>query len=524
MNRNRLFSILAVLGLLATTLASGAGRSYAADDSRTFPETGKTVNDPFLSYWNNHGGLAQQGYPITDANNEKNDADGKTYLTQYFERARFEYHPENAGTQYEVLLGLLGKEALAAKYGNKPPAQPTQIVPGGDSRTFSETGKTVTGLFLSYWNTHGGLEQQGFPITEAYNEKNDADGKTYITQYFERARFEYHPESTDPQYKVLLGLVGKEINSRKQGTGGTGGTGGTPPSTPAGLNAPGWTHITVTANKIAIFYNATTGVAYTARLETNAPLVGSLTLLQKYPDASKGHDELGKGWTDVEAAPNNQVLLYKPSGGDFMFLKVADDGQVSQALHYTGVGPFSKVTIDPVSGIIFYQNKDTNTTAVNGITPEGFPYNLKDEGPATGGIADDLMVPIVVGGLWYDYAPDSGQVNVYMINAKGELVGAVPPTNVGKGVTQIVSDYNSHAVFYSKSDGVFKTAKVIGPNGQFAQVQITNGTRSEKSWSIVAGTQSVFLICYDDKGNIQTNYVAPENGAVVPLKSYDAAK
>jgi hypothetical protein len=34
---------------------------------------------------------------------------------QYFERARFELHPENAGTPYEILLGHLGREALAAR-------------------------------------------------------------------------------------------------------------------------------------------------------------------------------------------------------------------------------------------------------------------------------------------------------------------------------------------------------------------------------------------------------------------------
>jgi hypothetical protein len=29
-------------------------------------------------------------------------------LVQYFERNRFEYHPENVGTDYEVQLGLIG--------------------------------------------------------------------------------------------------------------------------------------------------------------------------------------------------------------------------------------------------------------------------------------------------------------------------------------------------------------------------------------------------------------------------------
>jgi hypothetical protein len=31
---------------------------------------------------------------------------------QYFERNRFEYHPENAGTPFEVLLGLLGNQTV----------------------------------------------------------------------------------------------------------------------------------------------------------------------------------------------------------------------------------------------------------------------------------------------------------------------------------------------------------------------------------------------------------------------------
>lgn len=34
---------------------------------------------------------------------------------QWFEHAHFEYHPEYAGTAYVVLLGQLGREALAAR-------------------------------------------------------------------------------------------------------------------------------------------------------------------------------------------------------------------------------------------------------------------------------------------------------------------------------------------------------------------------------------------------------------------------
>jgi hemopexin len=212
-----ILQLVAALALLLCALGPVRGSVQAAA-SRYFPETDKTVSDPFLSYWTGHGGLSQQGFPITDAQNEVNDADGKTYLTQYFERARFEYHPENNDPKFQVLLGLLGKESLGAKYAGNQPNSPAVTVPGNGSQTFPETGKTVTGMFLDYWNTHGGLEQQGFPITDAYTEVNDADGQTYITQYFERARFEYHPENGDPRFQVLLGLVGREVYGLKQGS------------------------------------------------------------------------------------------------------------------------------------------------------------------------------------------------------------------------------------------------------------------------------------------------------------------
>src|SRR6476661_9392633 len=123
MGKRGILHLVAALVLLLCALGPTRGSVQAAS-SRYFPETDKTVNDPFLSYWTGHGGLSQQGYPITDAYNEVNDADGKTYLTQYFERARFEYHPENGDPKFQLLLGLLGKEALVAKYGDNPPSSP----------------------------------------------------------------------------------------------------------------------------------------------------------------------------------------------------------------------------------------------------------------------------------------------------------------------------------------------------------------------------------------------------------------
>jgi hypothetical protein len=83
---------------------------------RLFPETGHTLCGAFLNYWRDNGGLERFGYPISEPTEETlANGDGTwTGTVQYFERRRLEWHPENAGTRYEVLLGLLGREILPA--------------------------------------------------------------------------------------------------------------------------------------------------------------------------------------------------------------------------------------------------------------------------------------------------------------------------------------------------------------------------------------------------------------------------
>ncbi len=182
---------------------------------QTFPQTGKTVRGSFLAYWYSNGGLAQQGLPLTDEFEETNLGNGKTYRVQYFERARFEAHPENP-TPYNVLLGLLGTEQFAAKYPQGGPARTEACASG--AQQFAQTGYCVSGLFYAYWAAHGGLAQQGLPLGAEFAEVNPSDGKTYSVQYFERARFEYHPENAAP-YNVLLGLLGGEQYKARYGGG-----------------------------------------------------------------------------------------------------------------------------------------------------------------------------------------------------------------------------------------------------------------------------------------------------------------
>lgn len=73
----------------------------------TFQETGKTLCEPFLSYWQRYGGIPIFGYPKSNTFLEVSALDGREYTVQYFERAVFELHPENA-PPYNILLAHLG--------------------------------------------------------------------------------------------------------------------------------------------------------------------------------------------------------------------------------------------------------------------------------------------------------------------------------------------------------------------------------------------------------------------------------
>jgi hypothetical protein len=100
-----------------------------------------------------------------------------------------------------------------------------QALAQADCHTFTETGKTVCGKFLSYWRNNGGLAQQGYPISSEFVEVSDLNGQPYTVQYFERAVFEMHPENPPP-FDVLLSQLGTYQFQRKYPNGEP--VGGTP--------------------------------------------------------------------------------------------------------------------------------------------------------------------------------------------------------------------------------------------------------------------------------------------------------
>ncbi len=179
-----------------------------------FPQTGHDLWDEFRDYWRRFGGVPIFGYPITEARFEA----GRK--VQYFERARFEYHPENVrlpgfadlakGEKLRLLVQLtrLGAPLAAAQKFAPSPLSPEGDPP--DVTRFSQTAHSLRGGFKAFWDRNAGLTNFGYPLSEERDEVSATDGKLYRVQYFERARFEWHPENVGTPYEVLLGQLGSE--------------------------------------------------------------------------------------------------------------------------------------------------------------------------------------------------------------------------------------------------------------------------------------------------------------------------
>jgi uncharacterized lipoprotein YbaY len=191
----------------------------AQTNQRCFNETNACIQGRFLQFWEQHGGLPVFGFPLGNETTEGG------YTVQYFERQRFEFHPENAAP-YDVLLGRLGAEILA-RNGIDWQTQPTSPGAAAGCRWFPETQHNVCDQqvgngFLTAWSSHGlefdgqrgtsyaeSLALFGMPITEAY--ETTINGQTVQVMWFERARFEWHPNN-EPTYRVLFGRLGAELH------------------------------------------------------------------------------------------------------------------------------------------------------------------------------------------------------------------------------------------------------------------------------------------------------------------------
>ena len=178
----------------------------AASDRLYFLESGHTLGGAFRRFWEQNGGVARLGYPISEEAQEPNPLDGVARTVQYFERAVLELHPEQKGSGDQVMLAAVGRWVTRERdFQRVSPSANTM-----DRWYFAETGHSVKQAFLRYWQREGGVAVFGYPISEELPEINTSDGKVYTVQYFERARLEWHPTFAGTADEVQLGLIGKQ--------------------------------------------------------------------------------------------------------------------------------------------------------------------------------------------------------------------------------------------------------------------------------------------------------------------------
>jgi hypothetical protein len=154
--------------------------AHAQNEQRFFPETGHTVSDEFLIFYERVADpMLVYGYPITDA--FQDPIYGR--IVQYFQKARFELYP-NESPELRVKSTSLG--SLLYRPGQ------LRYLPRNSPgcRTFQDTegSHQVCYAFLDFFIANGGIEQFGHPISNLESQ----DGR--IVQYFQRARFEWHPQ------------------------------------------------------------------------------------------------------------------------------------------------------------------------------------------------------------------------------------------------------------------------------------------------------------------------------------------
>jgi uncharacterized lipoprotein YbaY/heat shock protein HslJ len=219
--------LLLALTLVIPLLAPAPRGAVAQTEERCFEETGFCISGRIREYWEQNGGLPVFGLPLTPQQ-ELIGEDGQPRQAQWFERHRLELHPENAAP-YDVLLGRVGFDLLV-RQGRDPQGFPPFDPNSADAERcafFAETNHQVCEPFLGAFRSNGlsfpdtpGISREesialfGLPISEAITET--IEGQAYSVQWFERARFELHPENAPP-FNVLFGRLGAELSPPASG-------------------------------------------------------------------------------------------------------------------------------------------------------------------------------------------------------------------------------------------------------------------------------------------------------------------
>jgi len=182
--------VIAGLALLFALLGVHSAQAQSPD-FKYFNETKHNVQGEFWAYYQSVPGAEFLfGYPLTE---EFESKDGMH--VQYFQRARFEFHPELPAGQ-RIRLTPLGE--LLHQEGGVQLNINNQMA----CREYPQTGFPVCFAFLEFFDKYGGLAVFGYPISPFEYQDN------MIVQYFQNTRLEWHPWKPEGQ-RVVVGDLGR---------------------------------------------------------------------------------------------------------------------------------------------------------------------------------------------------------------------------------------------------------------------------------------------------------------------------
>jgi hypothetical protein len=200
------FMIVALCSITTFTQAQPARRCFnVPSDPNYNPDIRYCIEGSIRQYWESNGGLYAFGYPITIQHEAGVEGIWRGQV-QWFERDRLEDHGAEG-----VLTGRLGARWLELQ--RRPwTTFPTVTSAPANCDYFDITKHSLCEPFRSYWHAQGGLTRFGYPITQPFFERIGSWSGS--VQYFERRRMEHHSEQANPDFKVLLGLLGSYVCTR----------------------------------------------------------------------------------------------------------------------------------------------------------------------------------------------------------------------------------------------------------------------------------------------------------------------
>jgi hypothetical protein len=191
--RSSKFFLIAILGIVLLA-ANGVPVRAQQTSGHFFPQTGHNLVGEFWDYYQSiPDAPITFGMPITE---QFTSADGSGLAVQYFEKVRFELHPDQPVGR-RVVLTDLGRQLY------QPGAPAINTTTNGACRVVNGFG--ICYDFLAFYDRYGGGLIFGNPVSSF---EFQPDGR--VVQYFERARFEWHPELSAGS-NVLLGDLGRIV-------------------------------------------------------------------------------------------------------------------------------------------------------------------------------------------------------------------------------------------------------------------------------------------------------------------------